>query len=302
MPRAALAIVATIVLAATWASAAPPAARAGSARARADAPPLRADTLQRIAARRSLRVGMFPGLAPFVAAGADADELRRLTHTATPPAHAVDGRTVAGFDVDLASAAARALGVSLEIVLVDRFDDLLPGLVAGRYDVVMSGLTRTLARATQVSFSDPYFASGLQVFVRPDARFTTLASLSAAHARVAVRAATTADSFARANLPGARLLRVATDRAVFDALAGGAADAIVIDYVTARDAAVRGHVRTRLVPLEERRFTVEHFAFAARHGDPDWLGWLDLFLRETQASGQFHALAARYNPWFRSEP
>lgn len=265
------------------------------------AAPARGDTLQRIAANKTLRVGMYPGLTPFVAVGADADELRRLTHATTPPVHAVDGRVVAGFDVDLAQAAARALGASLELVLVDRFDDLLPGLVAGRYDVVMSGLTRTLARATQVAFSDPYFASGLQVFVKKGARFTTLASLGAAHARVAVRAATTADSFARANLRGTRVLRVGNDAAVFAALERGAADAIVIDYVTARDAAVRGHVRARLVPLEERRFTVEHFAFAARHGDPDWLGWLDLFLRETKASGQFHLLAARYNAWFRSE-
>jgi polar amino acid transport system substrate-binding protein len=116
-----------------------------------------------------------------------------------------------------------------------------------------------------------------------------------------VRAATTADSFARANLPGTRLLRVGNDAAVFAALERGAADAIVIDYVTARDAAVRRHVHARLVPLEGRRFTVEHFAFATRHGDPDWIGWLDLFLSETKASGQFHTLAARYNAWFRSE-
>jgi ABC-type amino acid transport substrate-binding protein len=60
-------------------------------------------------------------------------------------------------------------------------------------------------------------------------------------------------------------------------------------------------VRARLIALEDRRFTVEHFAFATRQGDPDWLAWLDLFLREAKASGEFHAIAARYNPWFRSE-
>ena len=76
---------------------------------------------------------------------------------------------------------------------------------------------------------------------------------------------------------------------------------MVIDYVSARDAIVRGHVRTRLTALEDRRFTIERFAFAVRHGDRDWLGWLNLMLRESKASGEFHTLAARYNAWFRAE-
>lgn len=258
-------------------------------------------TLGAVARRGVLRVGMYPALAPFVTAGADADELRRLSRASGPLQHATDGRAVAGFDVDLAAAAAHALDARLEIVLVDRFDDLLVGLVAGRYDVVMSGLTRTLSRARTVAFSDPYFASGLQVLTRANARFATLASLAAAHASVAVRAGTTAESFARTSLLGVTVRALGTDAAVFAAVDGGDTDAAVIDYISARDAEVRGRLRAPLVALEDRRFTVEHFAFAVRHGDGDWLGWLNLMLRESKASGELHALAARYNAWFRSE-
>ena len=273
--------------------------------ARADAPSAaelaKAGTLVKVTRQHVLRVGMFAGLTPFVAVGTEADELARLIHAATPPLRATDGRAVAGFDVDLAAAAARALDARLEIVLVPRFDDLLPGLMHHSYDVVMSGLTRTLARARLVAFSDPYFASGLQVLAPPGTRFTTLAALAAAHARVAARAATTAESFARTTLAGTSVIALPTDAAVLDAIERGGADAAVIDYVTARDAEVRGRVHAPLQPLEDRRFTVEHFAFAVRHGDADWLGWLNLMLRESKASGEFHALAARYNAWFRSE-
>lgn len=258
-------------------------------------------TIDVVERRHTLRVGMFPGLMPFVAVGDDAAELRRAAHAGGPVRHATDGREVAGFDVDLAAAAADALGVALEVVLVPRFDDLLPGLTAGKYDVVMSGLTRTLPRARLCSFSDPYFASGLQVLTADAARFPSLASVGAAHARVAVRAGTTAESFARASLPGAVVQPLATDDAVLAAVAGHGADAAVLDYVNARDAAVRGRLRVKLTAVEDRRFTVEHFAFAVRHGDGDWLAWLNLMLRETKASGEFHALAARYNAWFRSE-
>jgi polar amino acid transport system substrate-binding protein len=258
-------------------------------------------SLAAIARRGVLRVGMYPGLAPFVAVGDDADELRRLSHAKDAAQHTADGRVVAGFDVDLAAAAAHALDVRLEVVLVDRFDDLLPGLAAGKYDVVMSGLTRTLARARLVAFTDPYFASGLQVLTPVGSRFSTLASLGAARARVVVRAGTTAESFARAALAGAVVRTLSADDAVFDAVDKGEADAAVIDYVSARDAEVRAHLHTSLQPLEDRRFTVEHFAFAVRQGDADWLGWLNLMLRESKASGEFHVLAARYNAWFRSE-
>jgi len=273
--------------------------------ARADAPAALAasqpGTLGEIARRHVLRVGMYPGLTPFVAVGAEADELARLTHATAPPVHATDGRAVAGFDVDLAAAAARALGAKLEIVLVGKFDDLAPGLVRGAYDVVMSALTRTLSRAQVVAFSDPYFASGLQVLAPPSTRFTTLSALVTARARVAARAGTTAESFARTTLAGTTVRALPSDAAVIGAVERGQVDAAVIDYVTARDAEVRGHVGSTLQPLEDRRFTIEHFAFAVRHGDGDWLGWLNLMLRESKASGEFHALAARYNAWFRSE-
>jgi polar amino acid transport system substrate-binding protein len=177
----------------------------------------------------------------------------------------------------------------------------LPGLAAGRYDVVMSGLTRTLDRARTITFSDPYFASGLNVLVRDDSKVATVQELKQSHARVAVRGGTTAEAFARNHLGGTVVQTLTDVAAVFAALEHRQADAAVLDYVSARDAAVRGHVRVGLHALEDRRFTVEHFAFAVRHGDGDWLNWLNLMLRETKASGEFHTVAIRYNAWFRSE-
>jgi polar amino acid transport system substrate-binding protein len=259
-------------------------------------------TLPAILARKVLRVGMHPGLAPFVTAGADADELRRLLGPAAPPERrASDGRPVCGLDVELSAEAARALGVALEIVLVERFDDLLPGLRRGAYDLAASKLTRTLERAQTVAFSDPYFSSGLEVRVRDPARFGSLAALRAG-ARVALRAGTTAESFARAELMGAQLVPLASDAQLYAAMDDPrAADAVIIDAISARDALVRGRVKAALSPVEERRFTTERLALAVRQGDPDWLGWVNLFVGETKARGALERMAARWNPWFRDE-
>ena len=193
--------------------------------------------------------------------------------------------------------------MKLEIVLVDRFDDLLPGLVAGRYDVVMSGLTRTLERARTVAFSDPYFASGLQVLAPSSTTLHHAGALAAAHARVAVRAGTTAESFARATLAGAAVARAAhRRRACSPPSIAASADAAVIDYVTrARRRGARPAARAACRRSKIAASPSSTSPSPCARATPTGSAWLNLLLREAKASGEFHALAARYNPWFRSE-
>jgi polar amino acid transport system substrate-binding protein len=268
------------------------------------AAPAHADsTLAQVVAKKILRVGMQAGVSPFVAAGAECDELRRIVGEKAPPARPTrDGRSVCGIDVELAAEAARALGVTLEIELTARFDELLPGLRAGRYDVAIAAITRTLDRAVTVAFTEPYFASGLEVRVRDTARFPTLESLKQPGVKIGFERATTAESFARGELTGATLVPLAGEAELLAAIDDPArADAVVIDYVNARDLEVRQRVHATLSAVEQRRFTSESLAMAVRQGDPDWLGWLDLFLKQEKSSGAFHKLAARFNPWFRTE-
>lgn len=71
---------------------------------------------------------------------------------------------ITGFDIDIARAVAKDLGVKLEIRAVG-FDALMPGSVtSGRVDAAMSGITITDERAQVVTFSEPYFRSA-QVFI-----------------------------------------------------------------------------------------------------------------------------------------
>jgi polar amino acid transport system substrate-binding protein len=73
--------------------------------------------------------------------------------------------TPQGFDVDLANAIGKRLGVSARIVNFTDLGGLLPALVAGRFDVVMSGLTDTPERrALGVAFVD-YLMAGTSILV-----------------------------------------------------------------------------------------------------------------------------------------
>ncbi|WP_407539652.1 ABC transporter substrate-binding protein [Deinococcus radiomollis] len=74
-----------------------------------------------------------------------------------------DGQ-VAGFDIDIARAVAKDLGVKLQISSVG-FGALMPqSVTSGRVDMAMSAITITPERAKVVGFSGPYYRSA-QVFI-----------------------------------------------------------------------------------------------------------------------------------------
>ncbi|CAM4318024.1 ABC transporter substrate-binding protein [Deinococcus marmoris] len=71
---------------------------------------------------------------------------------------------ITGFDVDIARAVAKDLGVKLQIQAVG-FGALMPqSVTSGRVDMAMSAITITAERAKVVAFSNPYYRSA-QVFI-----------------------------------------------------------------------------------------------------------------------------------------
>ena len=72
-----------------------------------------------------------------------------------------------GFDMDLARAIGKQMGYELQIENVG-FDGLIPALEAGNIDIIVSGMSITEERAKKVSFSKPYYKSGLSIVVKAD--------------------------------------------------------------------------------------------------------------------------------------
>jgi polar amino acid transport system substrate-binding protein len=67
-----------------------------------------------------------------------------------------------GFDIDLANALAKQLGVTMSWQEAG-FDQMLPSLATGRIDMILSALNDTLARRQRVDFID-YLNSGVQFY------------------------------------------------------------------------------------------------------------------------------------------
>ena len=69
-----------------------------------------------------------------------------------------------GFDVDVAKAIAKEMGVQVEFQNY-AFSGLVPALQANKIDVVIAGMTITDKRKEVVDFSDTYFVSGQALLV-----------------------------------------------------------------------------------------------------------------------------------------
>jgi polar amino acid transport system substrate-binding protein len=78
--------------------------------------------------------------------------------------YARDGRTIVGFEPDLAAALASVLGVRSEMVAAD-FGAALDGVRSGTYDGVLSAMTDTAEREKKADFVN-YFAAGTSIVVQ----------------------------------------------------------------------------------------------------------------------------------------
>ncbi len=110
------------------------------------APAARADQLADILARKELRCGTFADVPPFAAPDPNTREM-------------------AGFDVDLCGAIAKALGVKATITPLS-VEARVPEVKLGHVDVTVANLAYTKSRAEQIQFSDPYYLAKEMLAVR----------------------------------------------------------------------------------------------------------------------------------------
>ncbi len=82
-----------------------------------------------------------------------------------------------GFEVDIANALARELGVRAKFHQND-WSNLIPSLERGDFDIILNGLEDTPARRDRLRLSRPYFVYGETLAVRPGSRLLSLDDLA----------------------------------------------------------------------------------------------------------------------------
>ncbi|MBZ9711667.1 ABC transporter substrate-binding protein [Deinococcus multiflagellatus] len=85
--------------------------------------------------------------------------IKIATEGAFPPFNILKGKQLTGFEVELAEALAKQLGLKVQWV-TQPFDNLLIGLQQDRYDFVIASHGITPERAKAVDFANPHYCTG----------------------------------------------------------------------------------------------------------------------------------------------
>lgn len=234
-------------------------------------------------------------------AGAIDDAVRRgVLKVGTTPTYVPfemtdrQGRIV-GFEIDLLGVMSQALGVELELVTVP-YTELLPGLLANKFDLIGSGMTVTQERNLKLNFSDSFIVVGQTMLLHPSlaGKVSSIEDLDDASYRIATTEGTTGESAAQRFLGAARLSRFATPEEGVHQVVIGAADAFIHDAPYNLIASSRAENRALLVL--EQPFTFEPLAFGVKKGDFDSLNWINHFLNQVAQDGTYDRL---HDKWFK---
>lgn len=223
-------------------------------------------------------------------------ELRVATSAHQPPltAHAKDG-TLMGFDIDLAGALARAMGVRLALVQMP-FEDLLPAVARGEVDMALSGLTMTPQRNLKVAFVGPYLVSGMSILSksRTMAKLRRAEELDSADVRLAILRGSTAEKFAQTNTPKAQIVMIGELDEGVRMVREGEVDALMADHPFCMVSVYRYR---DLVTLETP-FTFEPLGIALPPNDPLLVNWAQNTLADLDDSGAVYDMM--YD-WFEED-
>lgn len=212
---------------------------------------------------------------------------------AYPPMEYQEGEEFLGFDIDLIKAVAEEMGREVEIVNT-AWDGIIPGLMNGNYDVLISAMTITDERKEQINFSDPYFEAGQAILVRADNE-DIKSEDDLVGKVVAVQIGTTGD-FAVSEMEGVKVKRFNTNPEAVQELRNGGCDAVVGDSVTLMWEATQDGV---LKMVSSEPFTSEYYGIGVKKGNDKLLNEVNKALAKIRENGTYDEL---YMQWFGVEP
>ena len=202
-----------------------------------------------------------------------------------------------GFEIDVARRLADDMGVKVQFVPT-KWDGIIPALLSGKFDIIIGGMGITPSRNLKVNFSSPYEFTGMSVVASRQAApgKSSLADFNSPGVTVAVRLGTTAEKAAKNFLPKAQLRQFSDEAASIQELLNGKAQCLVASNPLPRNLAAK-YPDQLYLPMQED-FTREPIGFAVRKGDPDFLNYLNNWIRVANAEGW---LDARFTYWFNGE-
>jgi polar amino acid transport system substrate-binding protein len=201
-----------------------------------------------------------------------------------------------GFEIEVARQLAKDMGVKVEFVPT-AWDGIIPALLGGKFDVIISGMSITPARNLTVNFSEPYAYSGIRIAVskKLEGKIKTMADLNSPDITFSQRRGATPVATVQRLFPKAKMVQFDDEGATWQELLNGKADAVASSE-PAPSAYVADYPDKVFMPADDL-LDPSAEAIALRKGDPDALNFFNNWIAGEWRSG---FLKERHDYWFRT--
>ena len=188
-----------------------------------------------------------------------------------------------GIEIDFAKKLSKRFNRPVRFVEL-KFNQLIPTLLKGETDIIMSGMTVTKARKVRIAFTEPYLTNGLVTLMRDETieKYDTPEKLYRTTGTIGVQKDSIADIFANKRCPYANIASYLLSADAVSDLKSG-----IINFVIDDAPAVAWYVsenETELTALFTP-LTEEYLAWGVRHNDKNLLNSLNTALNDWKKDG-----------------
>jgi polar amino acid transport system substrate-binding protein len=251
--------------------------------------------------------GVMGGLAENTPAGAqagkplldqilDRKEVRVGTFLQYPPIMYKDKNGAPrGFEVDMALAMGKALGV--KVTFVDSaWEGLLPGIQSGKFDVIFAQMAITAERAKVIYFCKPFEATGLVVNVSVKAPLSDTSDLKTVQSyldrpnrKVVVQLGSVNEQGKKLYFPNAQTITIQNLLDGFLQVTTGRADAYITDDVSAFSYQKEHPGSTKILMDGRKRPYLINYPSGGGvpRGQEEFAHWVDIFVQNWIDSGEY---------------
>ena len=197
-----------------------------------------------------------------------------------------------GFEIDVARQLAQDMGVKIEFVPT-KWSGIIPALLAGKFDVIIGGMSVTPQRNMKINFTNPYYYSSQGVLANSEkCKDFTLDDFNNPEVTLAARLGSTSALAAKKKFPLARLRLFDDEPAAVQEVRNGRVHAMVASQPLPAHMAADN---PKLLVSYNEQMMKEPIAFGVRKGDFDTINFFNNWIEMVKSRGW---IEERYAFWF----
>ncbi len=209
-----------------------------------------------------------------------------------PPFETIDTQgNPAGVSVELSRLLSQELGRDLRIENIS-YSGLIPALLSGKIDAIISSMGINESRARKVDFSEPYAFSPLVLLAHKDSPVNSPEDLNTSQVKIAVRTGTIGYLWAAKNAHKAEIKLFDKESQAVMEVAQGKVDVFIYDpqSVVRRHRKYPDTTRVIMEPLPG----VGGWGVAVQKGNPQLLERINKFIQSSRIDGTFDRIREKY--------